>query len=269
MTTRALYLLIFAAIAIGVVFGVVLVLETLQSPEPVTGEAQIKHELSPEERKTAYLKEKEEQGYQSCITVAQLSLAVADNVELAKNRYYRQKDAIDWCQKHPETWKPFGGDPAPEDFKVPEDWKPSQRPKDEKVQAQTQNEPVQRSQPKAATEEELRELYSKPRRAPLPPRNVDYVKPWADKIELNQYSPDDPRGLPTMVAKDTVACVDQAALFTPTSQGTCIQLRKDQVVFMRGPAVSAGGKLIITVHDGWDGHPYYWIDNDALDMGAL
>jgi len=32
--------------------------------------------------------------------------------------------AMDSCHKHPEIWKPFGGQSPPEDFKVPDSWKP-------------------------------------------------------------------------------------------------------------------------------------------------
>jgi hypothetical protein len=85
----------------------------------------VKKELSSEERKSAYLKEREKEGWSSCVWMTQIDFSIEDKVDIAKDRYYRQEDALNWCHAHPQVWKPFGGKTAPADFKVPDDWKPA------------------------------------------------------------------------------------------------------------------------------------------------
>jgi hypothetical protein len=80
--------------------------------------------MSPEERKAAYLKEREREGWSSCVWSMQIGMAILDGVKISENRYYRQDEAMDSCHKRPETWKPFGGQPPPENFEVPDSWKP-------------------------------------------------------------------------------------------------------------------------------------------------
>ena len=118
-------LVILAAIGfLAVVCGTSEPISVPRATEKVDAAVVQPRELSAEERKAAYLKEREKEGWKSCVWSMQIRMAILDGVKISENRYYRQDEAMDSCHKRPETWKPFGGQSPPEDFKVPDSWKP-------------------------------------------------------------------------------------------------------------------------------------------------